>query len=116
MIETKMLVRGRVCRAYTRAYSDPLTLHDAEIVTVVARDTDFPAYMWCTNLMGKGGWVPESYLQIRGAVGRALRDYSAHELTVQVGDTLTLLTTEGGWYWAENVAGEQGWVPVACVG
>lgn len=104
-------LRAQVTTAYHMAYSDPLTLRMGERVTVVARDTEWPAYVWCTSATGKGGWVPVRYLAIDGATGRALREYSARELTVAVGELLSVLDEEGGWYWAENGCGERGWVP-----
>lgn len=92
-------------------YPNPLTLCAGEVVTVVANDAQWPAYVWCTNGQGLGGWVPESYLEIRGDAGQARRDYDARELTVDMGEILVLLDEEGGWYWAENGCGERGWVP-----
>lgn len=90
--------------AYTRAYADPLELAADECVTVVAYDTEWPDYVWCTNAAGKGGWVPVAYLTIRGAIGQALRAYSASELSVIVGEKLIPHDEAGGWYWAENAA------------
>lgn len=115
MTRTETGQRARVTRAYTMAYSDPLELTYGERVTVVAHDTEWPAFVWCTSASGKGGWVPERYLRILGAEGWALREYNARELTVAAGERLLLLDEEGGWYWAENALGDRGWVPAAHV-
>lgn len=111
MTMTMTGVRARATRQYTMAYSDPLALEQNECVVVLAHDTEWPAFVWCTSASGKGGWVPESYLRILGGEGWALRPYSARELTVAAGEELLLLDEEGGWFWAENALGEQGWVP-----
>lgn len=113
MASTERLVGRRVCTtgAYTRAYADPLELAADECVTVVAHDTEWPDYVWCTNAAGRGGWVPVAYLTIRGAIGQALRAYRANELSVIVGEKLIPLDEAGSWYWAESAAGERGWVP-----
>ncbi len=107
--------RARVTEAYTQAYPDPLVLKKDEAVTVVAHDTQWPAYIWCTNAAGKGGWVPEHYLAVDGITARAKRDYSAQELSAAVGEHLILLDEEGGWFWAENAAGERGWIPAKLI-
>jgi hypothetical protein len=38
-------------------------------------------------------------------------DYTAAELPLQAGETITLHHEENGWYWATNTAGRSGWVP-----
>ena len=40
------------------------------------------------------------------------RDYTATELTVEEGETVTVLLMESGWGWATNESGQSGWVPL----
>ncbi|MEM7734830.1 MAG: SH3 domain-containing protein [Deinococcota bacterium] len=45
----------------------------------------------------------------------ALADYSAHELDIDPGETLTVYKELNQWYWCSNQAGVHGWVPAMCV-
>lgn len=103
--------RCRVLTAYQTVYHDPLELQPGETVTVGRRDTQWPGFLWCTNAAGKGGWVPDSYLDIRGETGVAIRDYTARELSAEVGEELTLHFEESGWFWCANRRGQSGWIP-----
>lgn len=44
-----------------------------------------------------------------------LRDYTSLELAVHKGEALVVGETESGWAWAENSAGDTGWVPLRCL-
>ncbi len=104
---------ARVIRAYQAVYPDLLVIKTGEELNVGENDTQWPAFVWCTNRAGKGGWVPDNYID-RQAEGRGLarRDYSAAELSAAVGEEIILEQEEGGWFWATNQAGEKGWIPV----
>ena len=102
---------GRVIEDYQAVYTDPLTISTGEELTIGERDSEWPGWIWCTNGAGKGGWVPERGIEQRGEVGVARYDYSAAELSVRVGEELTLHAEESGWFWATNRAGRSGWVP-----
>lgn len=108
-----------VTKAYQRQYHDPVTLKAGDTIPITKKDMweDNHAWMWYwgENAEGKGGWIPDSYLELEGEYGTAKRDYSAWEMTVAVGDRLTLLEEAAGWYWARNEAGELGWVPMSSV-
>jgi hypothetical protein len=103
--------KGRVIEAYRTAYPDPLTVSAGATLTFGRRDSRWPGWIWCTSWDGKGGWVPEQFLRIEGKDCTTLRDYSARELSVHVGDLLTLRELEIGWYWASDPSGKSGWVP-----
>ncbi|MEM6429101.1 MAG: SH3 domain-containing protein [Deinococcota bacterium] len=45
----------------------------------------------------------------------ALADYSAHELDVSPGETLTMYRELNQWCWCSNQVGVYGWVPASCV-
>lgn len=103
---------ARVAADYHPAYPDPLVISAGETLTVGTNDTQWPSYVWCTNRAGKGGWVPESYVERTGGDGGiARRNYTAAELEAKAGETITLEQFEGGWYWAANQAEQRGWVP-----
>ncbi len=101
---------------YTTKFVDPLKVRAGETVTLGEKDTEWPGWIWGTTSSGKSGWVPESYLEVDGERGVMKFDYDASELTVKVGDTVTVLKEESGWYWCANMKGETGWVPRENVG
>jgi len=101
----------RVIESRESGYPDPLIVSQGCEVSVGERDAAWPAFRWCATAGGKQGWVPEDYLELRGASGVLRRAYSANELAVAVNDELQILDEVGGWYWCENAFGERGWVP-----
>jgi hypothetical protein len=103
---------GRVTTARETSYPDPLKVVEGENVEVGKRDEEWTGFLWCANPAGKGGWVPEDYVEPSGDVGVMRCDYTARELTISVGEELALHKSESGWYWATNKEGESGWVPV----
>lgn len=100
-----------VIRDFQAAYPDPLSVRAGDRLTPGKRDDEWQGWVWCTNIEGKGGWVPESWLTTveGGAVIR--RDYTAAELTVTRGERLRVHATESGWHWASRADGQRGWVP-----
>ena len=108
----------RVTKAHERSYADPITLAAGDGVTITQRELwdGVHVWLWCIGPTGKAGWVPERYLQVDGEQGQAVREYSAWELTVSEGQTLTVLDEDGGWAGCEAASGERGWVPVSCFG
>lgn len=97
---------------YTTPYNDPIVLRKGEPVTTGKTDDEWPGWIWCTSVDGKSGWVPVAVLERDGDNTRAARDYNARELNVRVGDKLSILDEESGWYWCRTQAGDLGWVPV----
>lgn len=105
-------VPARVVTDYRAPFPDPISAHAGDKVSIdESTKTDCPGWVWCTNQPGKGGWVPETYLDRQGDCGYLLCDYDAIELTVQVGEVLTCHKEESGFTWATNRAGQSGWVP-----
>jgi uncharacterized protein YgiM (DUF1202 family) len=100
-----------VTTARETSYPDPLEVLEGEEVTVGERDEEWSGFLWCANPAGKGGWVPEDYVEPSGDVGVMRCDYTARELNISVGDELVLHKSESGWHWATNNEGESGWVP-----
>jgi hypothetical protein len=107
---------GVVVAPYTAAYPQPLTVQAGEVVTLGRRDPDGPGWIWCVSAAGVGGWVPQAWLQLGHGTGRALRAYTARELTVAEGEQVHIHGEESGWYWATTASGATGWVPTSCVG
>lgn len=113
MSEGKSAVRRcRVRVDHQMSYPDPLIVTAGEKLTIGETDTRWP-YTWCVNQLGKGGWIPESYLvcEVDGDSGRVLHDFDTVELTVAVGEKVAASQEEGGWLWCTNRGGMSGWVP-----
>ena len=98
-------------RDYRTQYHDPVMIAVGEGVVLGARDTEWPQFIWGTDMQGRSGWIPERVLDGDAGTVRCIEDYSARELDVDVGESLRLLRETGGWWWCENAGGAQGWVP-----
>lgn len=106
----------RVIEDYQAPYPDPIQANAGdEVIVDIDKRTNIAGWIWCTNRSGKSGWVPISYVKLRGNIGKMKLDYSAIELTIHKGETLTVHKVESGFYWATDQAGRQGWVPAANV-
>jgi hypothetical protein len=104
--------QARVIAEYQAPYLDPIVVSAGDEITIDrSKKTDLAGWVWCTNRAGKSGWVPEAYIQRRGDLGYMRCDYDAIELTIQVGELLTLHKAESGFFWATNQADQDGWVP-----
>ena len=115
-VNTHPKSQARVISAYQAPYDDPIAVRAGEEVLIdSARTTDCAGWVWCASRAGKGGWVPEAYIERHGEVGSMRCDYDAIELTVRVGDILTVHKAESGFLWVTDLAGRTGWVPSAHV-
>ena len=106
-----MRCRATIVSPHVAKYADPIAIHVGERVTVHQADTEFPDWHWCTNALGKKGWVHASSLSATVGSAVGLRDYSAAELTVSAGDEGVLLEVLGGWVYFQTDGGDIGWVP-----
>jgi uncharacterized protein YgiM (DUF1202 family) len=103
---------GRVIKDYLTAYPEPLTALKGESLTIVKKDGEWPGWAWCLKDNGRGGWVPEKYIKAIGDQGFMICDYDAAELSVSIGELVTILKEESGWFWCRNKDGKDGWVPI----
>ena len=111
-MNTKTKPQARVIADYESPYSDPIVVNEGDEIIIDARKkTDWAGWVWCTNRAGKGGWVPESYIERRGDMGTMRCDYNAIELTLRVGELLSVHKAESGFFWVTNQGGQDGWVP-----
>jgi hypothetical protein len=104
--------RARMHTAYQATYAAPLVMVKGDEVTVEERSSAWSGWLWATHPDGRSGWTPASFLQRNGEKAIARRDYDAVELTVAVGERLTVVESESSWAWAINGRGRRGWVPV----
>jgi hypothetical protein len=107
-----IFMQARVVRDYRTQYTNPIRFAKGEIVTLGARDTEWPAFIWTITQDGNAGWAPFDWLKALGdGRAEALRDYSAQELDVNAGDEILLHHELGGWWWGERADKACGWVP-----
>jgi uncharacterized protein YgiM (DUF1202 family) len=97
---------------YKTPFPDPLRLQKGNVVKVEEKESEWPGWIWCITKEGKKGWVPNSYLDIQGKNAKLLQDYDATELTITIGEELTIENQESGWVWVSNKEGKKGWVPI----
>ena len=108
-----MEVWYRVTQEHVRSYDEPLKLRAGERVTVGRQDTKWVSWLWCTNLAGISGWVPESILDHRDASSAVVTsNYNSIELTVANGEVVVGCHSLEGWIWCKNGSNEEGWVPL----
>lgn len=103
-----------VVREYARPYDDPIAVAAGdEVVPDPERSaaTDILGWIWCKASDGRGGWVPEGWLERKDGRSFLKRDFSALELSVRLGDRIELILSESGFVYGRTTAGEQGWVP-----
>jgi uncharacterized protein YgiM (DUF1202 family) len=107
-----------VSAPYERPYADPISLKAGERVLIDAektKETDILGWSWCTGSDGRQGWVPNGWLTHQSGAVQIVRDFSALELTINVGDRVTLHHSESGFVFVTREDGSTGWVPDACL-
>lgn len=107
-----------VSAPYERPYADPISLRAGERVLIDAektKETDILGWSWCTGPDRRQGWVPNSWITHQSGAAQIVRDYSALELTINVGDRVTLHHSESGFVFVTHEDGSIGWVPDACL-
>lgn len=107
--------RYRVIVDYQSPYPDPIIFHQGETVQVgkeFTNDPDWKDWIWCEGEHDNKAWVPKQYLKTEAGSGVFLTDYNARELSVTVGEVITVYEIVNGFGMAEKQNGERGWVPL----
>jgi len=102
-----------VLLSHQPSYDNPIAFKTGEQVKVTERTDVWQGHLWLWAIGpdGREGWIPPQSVSEQGATRRAVRDYSAQELSVSAGDWLECVTSELGWCWCINPEGLAGWVP-----
>jgi len=108
--------RYRVVKSYESPYTEPLTLPKGERLRWEPRECEWPGWIWCTTDTGESRWLPKNWVEVEGEQCILQREYTATELNVDEGETVTVLLMESGWGWATNESGQSGWVPLEYLG
>ena len=85
------------------------------MVQVGKEYTDNPewkGWIWCEREHENKAWVPKQYLKIEAGSGVFLNDYNARELSVTVGEVISVFEVINGFGMSEKQNGKRGWVPL----
>lgn len=108
--------RVRVVTSCMREQVQEIRFRDGDSLSVGHRNQQHPAFIWAATEDGHHGWVPEEYVEMRGASNAvARRGYDSTHLTVGSDETLEVLEQVGDYLLCRNAADVTGWVPEACV-
>ena len=75
-------------------------------------DPDWEGWVWCENSSGVKAWTPKQFLTIEGDTGTFVRDYDARELSITIGEQLSVSEIVNGFGMAEKTNGDKGWAPM----
>ena len=103
---------GRVVAGYLSEFPDPIVVRAGQKLRIEDRQTEWPGWIWCMDDRGKGGWIPEAYIDRNEGIGFMRRDYDATELTVEIGEKLIVEGEESGWARVKASGDRRGWVPM----
>lgn len=113
-------MRYIVIRPHRSEYPDPIRLSRGDVFAVGERyegPEGWNDWFFCTLPGHPGGWVPEQVIECHaGGMGRALEDYCARELDINIDEILEGDSVLNGWVWCRHTANDKsGWVPLANV-
>jgi uncharacterized protein YgiM (DUF1202 family) len=102
----------KVITEYISAFPEPLLIKKGESLRIENKKSEWPGWVWCINNDGNEGWIPKSYLKLKGKQYIVIKDYDATELTVSKGQELLIEKEESGWIWVSDKKDNQGWIPL----
>lgn len=108
-------VRYKVVKDYESPYPVSIVFQKGERVKVGKKfkeDPDWQNWIWCEGKNGKKAWVPEDYLDSDGTNAVFKREYDARELSVRIGEIVTVNEIVNGFGMSEKPDGIRGWVPI----
>ena len=104
-------LKARVRRDYKTQYPNPIQVKAGESVHVGRADNDDPGWRWCRAADGREGWMPVELLSSQDSPAIVLRNYSAKELAVHLGEQVEIEEIRHRWVLVRNAQGELGWIP-----
>ena len=108
----------KVIKEYKTPYPGSIKFEQGEEVKIVYKqndDPDWKDWVWCEGKNNNNAWIPKQYLKNQGHSVILDTDYDAKELSIEVGETLTVFEILNGFAIAENSCGETGWTPFRCL-
>lgn len=107
--------RARVIAEHRSPDRPAIQVSAGDSVTLGERDSAWPQFVWATLAQGLGGWIPAALFDRDAGTATALGDYDTRELATRIGEPITVHYHQEGWWWAENVNGESGWIPARAI-
>ena len=86
------------------------TFPKGSVFEVVGGDGESPHWFPCI-VNGMGFWTPDIYMD-KGVLNR---DYNPTSITVEKGQTLTLIELVFEWLYVKDENGNEGWIPASKV-
>lgn len=105
-------IKATIIKRHKTDFPNPLVLKKGESLEIKPKKTNYEGWLWCRSTEKKSGWVPENFTEKTEDGYRMINDYDATELSVSVGENLTVLAEESGWVWCLNGNNKKGWVPL----
>jgi len=107
------MLHKTVTSKYTTYYPDPIVVQKGEKLTLGRTDNwDGHVWVWATATNKKEGWVPDNLAREKDGHMVAKYDYSAVELTCNVGDVVIVIREDHGWAWCKAENDNEGWIPL----
>ncbi|MBE5106081.1 hypothetical protein IGI01_12450 [Bacillus thuringiensis] len=105
-----------VMKSHVSHYPDPIRLEEGDVVHIGEKyvgTESWDNWVFChEERYNRKGWVPEQIIRKdMNGIGIILKQYTAKELNVGIGERLIGLEELNGWVWCEETDGEKGWVP-----
>ena len=109
-----------VIAAHASEFPQPITFEAGAPLAVGERYTGpegWDHWYFCETPGQPGGWVPVQVIEfVEGGGARARDAYTARELDVQPGQSITVHRVLNGWAWCERADPPgSGWVPLASI-
>jgi len=109
-------MRTTTVRAHRRSFETAPRVRAGEVVRVLRNDGKHPGWFFGDTSENVEGYFPVRWFDFGAdATATARRDYDATELTIEVGVPVQCLEAESSWVRVRTVAGEEGWIPEACL-
>lgn len=101
--------------AHTESYADALVVNTDDTVALSARDDEWPGWIRCRDVNGKGGWLPEEIIEQNGDSVGVREPFDTAELTVGIDERVWGGHIFAGWQWCRTQDGREGWLPIRCL-
>lgn len=109
------IIRYKVIRDYQSPYPTSVVFEKGEAVVLGKEFLEDPAWkgwIWCEAGDHRKAWVPEQYLDASDDRGTLIVTYDAKELSLRIGEVITVTEWINGFGMAEKSTGDRGWVPL----
>ncbi|MFQ6337255.1 SH3 domain-containing protein [Bacillus sp. AF62] len=102
-----------VIKSHVSNYPNPIRLEEGDVVKMIESYAGPENWMFChEEKYNRKGGVPEQIIRKdMNRTGIIIKQYTAKELNVSIGERLIGLEELNGWVWCEGRDGEKGWVP-----